>query len=62
VPFSDEHKALAQVAADPCIEALIASAELSSMSGFELCWRRPAGAIASLAFTPACSWQDAPER
>jgi PleD family two-component response regulator len=38
VPFSDEHKALAQVAADPCIEALIASAELSSMSGFELCW------------------------
>lgn len=38
VPFADEHEALAQVAADPGIEALIASAELSSMSGFELCW------------------------
>jgi diguanylate cyclase (GGDEF)-like protein len=36
--FADEHDALACLAADPRIEALIASAELKSMSGFELCW------------------------
>ena len=29
---------LAQIKADPCIEALITSAELKHMSGVELCW------------------------
>ncbi len=38
VQFAGEHDALTRIAADPGIEALIASAELRSMSGFELCW------------------------
>ncbi len=38
VPFSDERRALGQIAADPGIEAMIASTELKQMSGFELCW------------------------
>jgi PleD family two-component response regulator len=38
VPFSDEREALAHIAADPCIEALITSAELKHISGVELCW------------------------
>jgi PleD family two-component response regulator len=38
VPFADEREALAQITADPGIEALITSAELKNMSGVELCW------------------------
>src|SRR3972149_6277561 len=38
LPFSDELEALAQIKADPCIEALITSAELKHISGLELCW------------------------
>ncbi len=38
VPFADERDALAQITADPSIEALITSAELRHMSGVELCW------------------------
>jgi two-component system cell cycle response regulator len=38
LPFSDEREALAHIGADPCIEALITSAELKHMSGVELCW------------------------
>jgi two-component system cell cycle response regulator len=38
VPFADEREALASIKADPCIEALITSAELKHMSGAELCW------------------------
>ena len=38
VPFADERDALAQITADPNIEALITSAELRHMSGVELCW------------------------
>jgi two-component system, cell cycle response regulator len=38
VPFADEREALASIKADPCIEALITSAELKHMSGVELCW------------------------
>jgi len=38
LPFSDEREALAHIKADPCIEALITSAELKHMSGVELCW------------------------
>ena len=37
-PLSDERDALAQIQADPCIEALITSAELKPMSGVGLCW------------------------
>ena len=37
-PFADERDALAQITADPSIEALITSAELRHMSGVELCW------------------------
>ncbi len=38
VPFVDEREALAEIKADPSIEALITSAELKHMSGVELCW------------------------
>lgn len=38
LPFADEFAALAELKADPCIEALITSAELKHMSGVELCW------------------------
>jgi diguanylate cyclase (GGDEF)-like protein len=38
LPFADELEALALIKADPCIEALITSAELKHMSGVELCW------------------------
>jgi two-component system cell cycle response regulator len=38
LPFSDELKALAEIRADHCIDALITSAELKHMSGVELCW------------------------
>lgn len=38
LPFSDEREALAQIEGDAGIEAMIASTELNSMSGFELCW------------------------
>jgi diguanylate cyclase (GGDEF)-like protein len=38
LPFSDELEALLQIRTDPCIEALITSAELKHMSGVELCW------------------------
>jgi diguanylate cyclase (GGDEF)-like protein len=37
-PFADELDALVQIRTDPCIEALITSAELKHMSGVELCW------------------------
>ena len=37
-PFGDERDALARIKADPTIEALITSAELTHMSGVELCW------------------------
>src|SRR5512146_3583111 len=37
-PFGDERDALARIKADPSIEALITSAELTHMSGVELCW------------------------
>lgn len=36
--FEDERAALAQIKADPGIDALITSAELKYMSGVELCW------------------------
>src|SRR3989337_836595 len=36
--FADELAALAQIKADPCIDAVITSAELKHMSGVELCW------------------------
>lgn len=38
LPFADERDALASIKIDPCIEALITSAELKHMSGVELCW------------------------
>jgi diguanylate cyclase (GGDEF)-like protein len=38
VPFADERDALEQVKLDHRIEAVIASAELTHMSGLELCW------------------------
>lgn len=38
LPYADEREALAQIRADPCIEAVITSAELTHMSGLELCW------------------------
>jgi diguanylate cyclase (GGDEF)-like protein len=38
VPFADERDALVQIKADPCIDALITSAELKHTSGVELCW------------------------
>lgn len=38
LPFADELEALAQIKADPCVEALITSVELKHMSGLELCW------------------------
>ena len=38
LPFADELGALAQIKADPCIDALITSAELKALSGLELCW------------------------
>ena len=38
VPFDDEFTALAQIKTDPCIDAVITSAELKHMSGVELCW------------------------
>jgi len=41
LPFADERDALASIKADPCIEALITSAELKNMSGVELCWETP---------------------
>src|SRR3990172_9217880 len=41
LPFCDELEALAQIKADPCIAALITSAELKHISGLELCWETP---------------------
>jgi two-component system, cell cycle response regulator len=38
LPYADEREALAQIRSDPCIEAVITSAELTHMSGLELCW------------------------
>lgn len=38
LPYADELEALAEIRADHCIEALITSAELKHISGFELCW------------------------
>jgi diguanylate cyclase (GGDEF)-like protein len=38
VPFADEREVLRQIKADTSIDALITSAELSHMSGVELCW------------------------
>jgi DNA-binding response OmpR family regulator len=38
LPFADERDALQQIKADPCIDALITSAELKHTSGVELCW------------------------
>jgi two-component system, cell cycle response regulator len=38
LPFADERDALQQIKADPCIDALITSAELKHISGVELCW------------------------
>ncbi len=38
VAFADELAALIQIKADPCIDAVITSAELTHMSGVELCW------------------------
>jgi diguanylate cyclase (GGDEF)-like protein len=38
VPFADELEALVQIRTDPCIQALITSAELKHISGVELCW------------------------
>ena len=38
VAFDDALAALAQIKADPCIDAVITSAELKAMSGVELCW------------------------
>ena len=36
--FADERDALLCIASDACIEAVITSADLQHMSGFELCW------------------------
>ncbi len=38
VPFGDEREALEQIKLDPRIDAVITSAELSHMTGLELCW------------------------
>jgi PleD family two-component response regulator len=38
LPFADEREALEQIRADLRIDAMITSAELSHMSGLELCW------------------------
>ena len=38
VQFGDEREALQRIEADGCVEAVIASADLQHMSGFELCW------------------------
>jgi diguanylate cyclase (GGDEF)-like protein len=38
LPFADERDALVQIKADPGIDALITSAELTHTSGVELCW------------------------
>jgi len=38
VPFGDEREALKQIKLDPRIDAVITSAELTHMSGIELCW------------------------
>ena len=38
VQFADEREALARIASDALIEAVITSADLQHMSGFELCW------------------------
>lgn len=38
LPYADEREALVQIKADPCIEAVITSAELTHMSGLEFCW------------------------
>lgn len=38
VPFSDEREALQQIKIDLRIDAVITSAELTYMSGIELCW------------------------
>jgi two-component system cell cycle response regulator len=38
VPFADEREALQHIALDLRIEALITSAELTHMTGLELCW------------------------
>lgn len=38
LPFADEREALERIRIDPRIDALITSAELTHMSGLELCW------------------------
>lgn len=38
VPFADEREALKQIKIDQRIDAMITSAELTHMSGIELCW------------------------
>jgi len=38
VPFADEREALNQIKIDLRIDAVITSAELTHMSGIELCW------------------------
>jgi len=38
LPYADEREALVQIKVDPCIEAVITSAELTHMSGLEFCW------------------------
>ncbi len=38
VPFADEREALREIAIDLRIDALITSAELTHMTGLELCW------------------------
>ncbi len=38
VPFADEREALGEIARDLRIDALITSAELTHMTGLELCW------------------------
>ena len=38
VPFADEREALQQIKIDQRIDGLITSAELTHMSGLELCW------------------------
>jgi len=38
VQFADERDALVRIESDACVEAVITSADLQHMSGFELCW------------------------
>jgi len=39
-PFVDEREALDCIKSDVHVDALITSAELTAMSGIELCWER----------------------